>query len=141
MIKSQYWSIDRMPGIRRSELELLKQNQINNTKILLELASTPRLQATLANRLQLNQKHVSKWVALADLARLTSVGNRYCGLLLHAGIISVAQLAQTPFHRLHRQVVRLQVATLQRKDLSPPVELVKKWVEEAKQLQSTSKKP
>ena len=75
MIKSQYWSIDRLPGIKRLELELLKQNQIENTKILLELATTPQSRATLANRLQLNQKHVNKWAALADLARLNSVGD------------------------------------------------------------------
>ena len=133
-MQSQYWSIDRLPGLMRSELESLQQHQINNTKSLLELTSTPELKISLANRLQLNQKHINKWAALADLARIPSIGDRYCGLLLHAGIISVAQLAQTPFHRLHRQIVRLQVATLQRKDLSPPVELVRKWVEEAKQL-------
>ena len=138
MIKSQYWSIDRLPGMTRSQLELLEQNQINNTQVLLKFANTAKSRATLANRLQLNQKYINKWTALADLARLKSVGDRYCGLLLHAGIISVAQLAQTPFHRLHRQIVRLQVATLQRKDLSPPVELVKQWVEEAKQLQNNS---
>ena len=138
-MQSQYWSIDRLPGLMRSELESLQQHQINNTKSLLELTSTPELKISLANRLQLNQKHINKWAALADLARIPSVGDRYCGLLLHAGIISVAQLAQTPFHRLHRQIVRLQVATLQRKDLSPPVELVRKWVEEAKQLLKVGK--
>ena len=68
------------------------------------------------------------------MARIPSVGNQYCGLLLHAGIISVAQLAQTPFARLHRQITRLQVATIRRKDLIPPVEQVKQWVEQAKVL-------
>ena len=131
MIQFQYWPIDRLPGITRSQLKLLQENQINDTKILLKLTCNLESRTTLANRLQLNQKYINKWAALADLARLPSVGDRYCGLLLHSGIISVTQLAQTPFYRLHRQIIRLQVATLQRKDLSPPVELVKKWVEEA----------
>ncbi len=133
-MQPQYWSIDRLPGLMGAELELLQQHQINNTKLLFKLTRTTESKILLANRLGLNQKHIHKWAALADLARLPSVGDRYCGLLLHAGIISTVQLAQTPFHRLHRQIVRLQVATLQRKDLSPPVELVRKWVEEAKKI-------
>ena len=68
------------------------------------------------------------------------MGDKYCGLLLHTGIVSSAQLSQTPFYRLHREIVRLQVATLQRKDLSPSVELVKKWVEEAKLLHNAINK-
>ncbi len=133
-MKSKYWSIDRLPGIMRSQIELLEKNNITDTKILLKLTRSPESKQALASKLQLNQKYISKWVALADLARIPSVGDKYCGLLLHGGIISVAQLTQTPFHRLHRQIVRLQVATLQRKDLSPSVEQVKKWVEEAKLL-------
>jgi len=138
-MKPQYWSIDCLPGLMQSELKLLQQHQINNTQLLLKLTHTTESRKILANQLGLNQKHINKWVVLADLARLPSVGDRYCGLLLHAGIASTTQLSQTPFDRLHRQIVRLQVATLQRKDLSPPVELVKKWVEEAKQLLKTSK--
>ena len=133
-MQSQYWSIDRLPGITRSHMELLTKNSITDTKILLQLTSSLESKQALASNLQLNQKYINKWVALADLARIPSVGDSYCGLLLHAGVVSVAQLTQTPFHRLHRQIVRLQVATLQRKDLSPPVEQVKKWVEEAKSL-------
>ena len=139
-MKPQYWSIDRLPGITRSHLELPENNNITDTKILLEIANDPESKQKLATKLQLNQKYISKWVALADLARIPSVGDKYCGLLLHASIVSVARLSQTPFHRLHRQIVRLQVATLQRKDLSPPVDLVKKWVEEAKLLPNIAHK-
>ena len=139
-MQPQYWSIDRLPGIMQLQLELLKQNQITHTKQLLQRTRTKESKRALASQLQLNQKYVDKWAALADLARLPSVGDRYCGLLLHAGIISVAQLSQTPFHRLHRQIVRLQVAIFQRRDLSPSIELVKKWVEEAKNLHQTTPK-
>ena len=137
---NRYWSIDRLPGIMRSQIKLLAENNITNTKQLLKLTQNTESKHTLAAKLQLNQKYIDKWVALADLARLPSVGDRYCGLLLHAGIVSSAQLSQTPFYHLHGQIVRLQVATLQRKDLSPSVELVKKWVEEAKMLHNTINK-
>ncbi|WP_019505285.1 DUF4332 domain-containing protein [Pleurocapsa sp. PCC 7319] len=133
-MESRYWSIDRLPGLMLREQELLKRNNITDTKELLNQTSTPNSRLALANQLKMNLKQINKLVALADLARLPSVGYRYCGLLLHAGMISVTQVAQTPFHRLHRQIVRLQVATLQRKDLSPPVEEVRRWVEEARLL-------
>ena len=139
-MKPQYWSIDRLPGIMRSQVELLEKNNITDTKMLLKFSTNLESKQSLASKLKLNQKYINKWIALADLARIPSVGDKYCGLLLHAGIISAAQLAQTPFYRLHGQIVRLQVATLQTKELSPPVELVKKWVEEAKLLPNTTHK-
>lgn len=133
-MQSQYWSIDRLPGLMLPEQKLLKSEGIEDTQELLNRTKTLQSKQSLASKLKLNQKHLNKWVVLADLARIPSVGDRYCGLLLHAGIASVAQLARVPFYRLHRQVVRLQVATLQRKDLAPTLEQVKRWVEEAKVL-------
>lgn len=137
MLQSQYWSVDLLPGLRLPEQKLLKANGITNTRELLKRTRTLQSKQALASQLKLNRKYIDKWTALADLARVPSVGDKYCGLLLHTGIISVSQLAQTPFDRLHRQIIRLHVATLQKK-LSPPVEQVKKWVDEAKLLQNVS---
>ncbi|MGF1539517.1 MAG: DUF4332 domain-containing protein [Pleurocapsa sp.] len=129
-----YWSIDKLPGLKPSEQDLLKAHGITNTQQLLVKARNLQAQEHLAIQLKLKLNYVKKWAALADLARVPSVGCQYCGLLLHSGIISVSQLAVTPFHRLHRQILRLQVATLSRKDLAPAVKDVKQWVEEAKLL-------
>jgi hypothetical protein len=127
-----YWSIKELPGLKEQEQELLKTHGINNTEELLAIAKTPQGKQNLANRLRVNIKYVNKWVALADLARIPSVGCQYCGLLLHASIASVSQLTQTPFPRLHGQILRLYITTMQRKDLCPPLPLVKQWTEEAK---------
>ncbi|WP_143874578.1 DUF4332 domain-containing protein, partial [Nostoc linckia] len=35
-------------------------------------------------------------------------------------------------HRLHKQILRLQVATMQRRDLCPAIELVERWSQEAR---------
>lgn len=129
-----YWSIDRLPGLNGEQQEFLKSCGITDTKKLLEKANTPLSKQTLANQLKLNIKYINKWVALADLARIPSVGCEYCGLLLHSGIASVSQLKIVPIHRLHRQILKLQVATMQRQDLCPSVELVKKWIQEAQRL-------
>ena len=136
-MKSQYWPIPPpppalLPGLKSPERESLEAQGITNTRELLERTKTVEAKIALASKLKLNQKHVNKWTALADLGRIPSVGSQYCGLLLHAGIISVTQLAQTPFHRLHRQASRLQIATSRRRDSIIPVETVKQWVEQAK---------
>ena len=137
-MESKYWSIDRLPGLMLPEQNLLQSEDIKDTKELLKCTKTFESKQSLASKLKLNQKHLNKWIALADLARIPSVSHQYCGLLLHAGIVSVKQLTQTPFPQLHRQIIRLQVATLQRKDLSPTLEQVKRWVEEAAMLDNDS---
>ena len=136
-MQPRYWSIDKLPGLPENEQKLLQNLGIATTQDLLNKANTPQAKQNLANLLQINIKYVNKWVALADLARLPSVGCQYCGLLLHAGIASVRQLAQTPIHRLHPQIMRLHVATMQRKDLCPSVDMVKQWIQEAKLIHRT----
>jgi Domain of unknown function (DUF4332) len=130
-MKSLYWSIDSLPGLSEQEQEQLKACGINDTRELLVKTSNPNLQRQLAGQLQLHLKYVQKWSALANLAQLPSIGCQYCGLLLHAGIISLSQLRQTPVHRLHKQILRLHVSTMQRRDLCPSVDLVQRWVKEA----------
>ena len=137
-MQPQYWSIERLPGLMPPEQKLLQSQGIKDTAELLRRTRTVQSKQHLASKLKLNQKHLNKWIVLANLARLPSVGDRYCGLLLHAGIVSVLQLSQTPCDRLHRQIVRLQVATLRRKDLSPTVEEVDRWIKEAKILSANS---
>ncbi len=133
-MKANHWKIEQLPGLSQAEQKQLKASGILTTQDLLERAKTPELKQALANELQLNIKYINKWVALADLARVPSVGCDYCGLILHAGIASVSQLSQTLAPRLHRQILKLQVATMQRNDLCPPVEKVQQWVKEARSL-------
>ncbi|ACK68836.1 conserved hypothetical protein [Gloeothece citriformis PCC 7424] len=127
-----YWTIEKLPGLSQQQQTQLKNFGITTTQQLLNRGKTAQLKQSLANQLGMNILYINKWIALADLARLPSVGCQYCGLLLHSGIASVTQLSQTPVHRLHRQILRLQVATMQRQDLCPPVELVQQWIQEAR---------
>ncbi|MCV3212327.1 DUF4332 domain-containing protein [Plectonema radiosum NIES-515] len=126
------WSIEQLPGLGQEELVQLQNCGIFTTKALFQQGNSLQSKVALANKLQVHLQYVNKWVALADLARIPSVGTQYCGLLLHAGIGSVAQLAETPTHRLHQQVLRFQVATMQRRDLCPAIELVQQWRQQAK---------
>jgi hypothetical protein len=133
------WPIEQLPGLSQEEKSQFQNCGIKTTQELIKLGITTESRVKLANKLQVNLQYVNKWIALADLARIPSVGMQYCGLLLHAGIGSVTQLAQTPTHRLHQQIMRLQVATMQRRDLCPAIELVQQWTQQAKIILSTAK--
>lgn len=130
------WSTAQLPGLNDEEKAQLLTAGMTTTKILLAQTRTPVARYALANKMHLNINDLNKWVALADLARLPSVGVQYCGLLLHAGVVCVAQLAQIPVHRLHQQLMRLVVTTMQRRDLCPPIEQVSQWSQQAKRVLS-----
>ena len=126
------WPIEQLQGLSKINQEQLKSLGINNTQDLLKITKTKENKQHLANQLKCQLQLINKWAALADLARVPSVGCDYCGLILHSGIISVDQLSQTSVSFLHQQILKLQVATLQRKDLCPSPDVVKTWINEAR---------
>ena len=130
-IKSQSWSIEKLPGLSQKDQILLRENGINTTRKLLEITQTSEEKLILASQLKINLQYVKKWVALADLARVPTVSCEYCGILLHVGIASVSQLSQMSTHKLHQQILKLQVSTMRRRDLCPTVDLVNKWIQQA----------
>ncbi|GAB1538587.1 hypothetical protein NUACC21_12490 [Scytonema sp. NUACC21] len=128
------WPIEQLPGLSQQEQSQLQDCGITTTAALVKQGKTPATRLALANKLKIHLQYVNKWVALADLARIPSVGIQHCGLLLHAGIGSTAQLAAIPAYKLHQQIMRLVVATMQRRDLCPSVDRVQQWSYEAKLL-------
>ena len=128
------WLISDLPGLNSVEQGLLQELGITTTGQLLAIAPDPATKQQLAVKLCFKIQYVNKLVALADLARLAGVGCQYNGLLLHTGIISVKQLAQTPAHKIHQQLLKLHVATLQRRDLCPDLAQVQNWIRQARAL-------
>ncbi|NDJ17154.1 DUF4332 domain-containing protein [Myxacorys almedinensis A] len=133
-VPSANWSIDQLPGLSSTDLKRLHAHGIRTTFNLLSLGHTPEKRRILASTLETHIQHINKWIALADLARIPSVGCQHCGLLLHAGVVSPTQLVQTPIARLHRQMLKLQVAMMQRRDLCPTIDQINRWVGQARRL-------
>ena len=130
------WPIAQLPGLSNENQSQLEECGITTTQQLIRMTKTVEAKALLAHQLQVNPQYVNKWVALALLARIPSVGCQYCGLLLHAGVASPAQLAQMPVGRLHEQILRMHVAMMQRNDLTPSVDRVQQWILQAKLVRS-----
>ncbi|MBF2075591.1 MAG: DUF4332 domain-containing protein [Synechococcales cyanobacterium C42_A2020_086] len=134
LLRPSNWAIEQLPGLNSRDQTQLKGSGIDTTFQLLNATRTSAQRQALATRLQLHLRHINKWVALADLARVPAIGCQYCGLVLHAGISSPQQLAQTPLARLHRQILKLYVAMLQQPNLCPRLDEVATWIEQAKQI-------
>jgi hypothetical protein len=133
-LKPRFWHIADLPGLSAENQQQLRSIGIENTLQLLQRGVTAAKRQQLANQLSIHSQYVNRWVALANLAQVPSVGCQYCGLLLHAGISSVPALAQTSPQQLHRQVRKFHVANMQRSDLCPPVEQVNTWIQQARSL-------
>ena len=133
-MKSSNWKIQQLPGLNAQNQAQLAEVGIYTTQQLLSQGSTTTKRQMLSNQLQVHIQHVNKWIALADLSCVPSVGCQYCGLLLHAGVSSTEQLAQTPLHRLHNQIRRFQVTHFRRADLCPDAGLVAEWIRQARSL-------
>jgi predicted flap endonuclease-1-like 5' DNA nuclease len=128
------WSIGDLPGLNKPERALLEDLGITTTGQLLAIAPDAATKQQLAINLGTKIQYVNKLVALADLSRLPGIGCQYNGLLLHTGIISVRQLSQMPAHKIHQQLLKLHVATLQRRDLCPDLAQVQTWIRQAGQI-------
>ncbi len=127
------WPIDAIPGLDANSRTALLSCGIDSTGKLLQHRS-PERQRSLAARLRVHPQHLTKWMALADLARIPAVGCQHCGELLHAGIASPQQLALTPIGQLHRQLMKLHVATLRDRQGCPSLGEVRLWIEQAQRL-------
>jgi predicted flap endonuclease-1-like 5' DNA nuclease len=128
------WSISDLPGLQNHERISLLELGITTTRELLAIAPDAASKQQLAINLDTRVEYVNKLIALADLSRLPGIGCQYNGLLLHTGIISVKQLAQIPAHKIHQQLLRLHVATLQRRDLCPDLAQIQSWIKQARQI-------
>ncbi|MEO1095512.1 MAG: DUF4332 domain-containing protein [Cyanobacteria bacterium J06638_28] len=128
--------LGQLPGLSHEQIAQLQSLGVETTQDLLYQARSLQSSQTMAKRLSIPLRYIHKWKALAELSQLPSVGCQYCGLLLHSGVASVAQLASSAPGNLHNQVRRLHTATLRRSDLCPTPDQIVRWVQEAKQLSS-----
>jgi predicted flap endonuclease-1-like 5' DNA nuclease len=129
-------ALDTLPGLSSAHAQGLAQLGLTSTDQLFRYGQSAERQQALAKRLQVPLRYVAKWVILSELARVPAVGCQANGLLLHAGIISVQQLADCSTQGLYTRLRRLHVATLQRNDLCPTADQVSLWINQAKALKN-----
>jgi predicted RecB family nuclease len=129
---SSTYPLEDLPGMTADYASQLSGLGLTNTQQLYRLGQSPPHCQALAARLKLPQRYITKWVVLSALAQVPGVGCEYNGLLLHAGISSIEQLAQSSPQGLYPRIKRLHVATMRRSDLCPAPDQVSLWIQNAK---------
>ena len=127
------YSIDEIEGIGPTYADKLKAVGISTTEAYLERAKDPKGRKALAEETGIDDKRILKWANMADLMRISGVGEEYSELLEAAGVDTVKELK----HRNAANLAEKMKEVNEEKKLVrqvPGESSVEKWVEQAKTL-------
>ena len=128
------YKIEEIEGIGKAQAEKLAQAGIKTTKDLLTQGASARGRKVIVERCSVSAKHLLKWVNMADLMRISGVGEEYSELLEAANCNTVKQLRRRNAVNLSRRM--LEINATKKLVRSPPSEAqVIKWVTQAGKLE------
>lgn len=127
--------IETIEGIGPVNADKLKKAGVTTVEQLLDKGATPKGRKDVAAAAGLGEALVLKWVNMADLMRISGVGEEYSELLEAAGVDTVKELK----HRVPENLTAKMAEVNETRKLVrqvPSADMVKKWVEQAKSLQA-----
>ncbi len=127
------YRIEDIEGIGPAYAEKLAGAGIKNTDAFLEKCCDRKGRKQVCAQTDLSEKHVLKWVNLADLMRISGIGPQYSELLEAAGVDTVKELRNRNAENLAAKMKEVQ----QEKRLtrtSPGVSTVSRWIARAKEM-------
>ena len=127
------YKIDEIEGIGPAMKEKLAAAAITSTDHLLKLCCDKKGRKTTAETTGCSESQLLKWANMADLMRISGVGEEYSELLEAAGVDTVKELR----NRNAENLTAAMAATNEQKKLVrsvPSAAQVTKWVEQAKTL-------
>ncbi|MDD3194323.1 MAG: DUF4332 domain-containing protein [Paludibacter sp.] len=127
------YKIEEIEGIGPVLGEKMRSAGITGTDKLLAASKTKQQRQQLADATGISEKQVLKFANMADLFRITGVGQEFAELLEAAGVDTVPELAQRNAENLTAKMEEVNAAkSLTRR--TPALKEVEKWVAEAKTL-------
>jgi predicted flap endonuclease-1-like 5' DNA nuclease len=127
------YPIDKIEGIGPASSEKLSAAGIKTTADLLEECGSAKGRKHMAERTGLSEKQLLKWANMADLMRITGIGEEYAELLEAAGVDTVRELQ----HRNAESLLAKMTEVNEAKKLTrrvPTVGQVGAWIDQAKTL-------
>jgi predicted flap endonuclease-1-like 5' DNA nuclease len=120
-------------GIGPVYTETLNGIGIYTTEDLLDAGASRSGRSGLVEKSGISPKLILEWVNLADLFRVSGIGEEYSDLLEEAGVDTVPELAQRNPVNLHATLIDVnQAKNLVRR--LPSLSMVEDWVRQAKSL-------
>jgi predicted flap endonuclease-1-like 5' DNA nuclease len=127
------YKIEEIEGIGPALGEKFRNAGITTTDKLLVGAKTKKQRQQLAEASGVSEKQVLKFANMADLFRITGVGQEFAELLEAAGVDTVPELAMRKPENLSAKMEEInEEKKLTRR--TPSLKEVEKWVAEAKDL-------
>ena len=127
------YKIDEIEGIGPVYAEKLGTAGISTTADLLKLCCDARGRKATAATTGLNESQLLKWVNMADLMRISGVGEEYSELLEAAGVDTVKELRNRNAGNLAAKMVDINASRKLTRTV-PSEKTVAGWVEQAKSL-------
>ena len=125
--------LDVIEGIGPVYMAKLREAGIASTEALLKKGATRQGRKELAEKTGLTENQLLEWINHADLFRIKGVGPEYADLLEEAGVDTVPELAQRNPDNLYQKLLEVNAEKKLVRRL-PTLDMVKSWVEQAKQL-------
>ncbi|QQR98160.1 MAG: DUF4332 domain-containing protein [Sphingobacteriales bacterium] len=127
------YKIEEIEGIGPALGEKLRAAGVSSTDKLLDACKTKKQREALAEASGVSEKQILKFANMADLFRITGVGQEFSELLEAAGVDTVPELAQRRADNLTAKMEEVnKEKNLTRR--TPSLAEVEKWVAEAKEL-------
>ena len=127
------YSIDTIEGIGPAMAAKLKDAGITTTDGLLDACASAKGRDTISGQTGISTKQLLKWANMADLMRISGVGEEFSELLEAAGVDTVKELRNRNAENLTAKMAEVNEAKkLCRR--APTGAEVAKWVEQAKGL-------
>ncbi len=125
--------IEQIEGIGPSYGEKLRAAEISDTDTLLEIGCTKDGRQGLAQKTDISESQILKWVNMVDLCRIKGVGEEYSELLECAGVDTVKELRNRNADNLTAKMAEVnEQKKLTRR--TPSQNEVEDWVAQAKTL-------
>lgn len=127
------YQIEEIEGIGPAYGAKLKAAGIADTEMLLARCGARKGRVEVAKETGLDETRLLKWANMADLMRISGVGEEYSELLEAAGVDTVKELQ----HRKADNLAAKMAEVNQTKKLTrvvPAASQVEKWIEQAKSL-------
>lgn len=125
--------LTEIEGIGQVSAAKLETAGVTSTGDLLEKGATPAGRKEIAEKSGVSEKHILRWINMADLFRIKGVGEEYADLLEAAGVDTVPELAQRNAANLYATMTEVNEAKNLVRAL-PKEDAVSDWIEQAKAL-------
>ena len=127
------YKIEEIEGIGPTYGAKLKAAGIADTEALLARCGARKGRADLAKETGLDETRILKWANMADLMRISGVGEEFSELLEAAGVDTVKELQHRNAENLAARMAEVNEAKKLTR-VVPAASQVAKWIEQAKTL-------